>query len=285
MKKIINNGKIKRIIPRAGGGLTGEVHLLEHNKKKYLLRRCESLEVAKYYQKIHHKFKKYGFLPKFLGRYGKDIVFEYIQGRHIRKSDPLRIYEDLGKIAAQINKHRAEQDYKKVFNNQLKEIETGKYGKLNFKVLERRRRNKEDIKPKKVFTKKEANEIRSVFNSLVKKLSPKTSWDGNDFGASNFIIDKKGKIYFVDIEAIKPRIKGFGVGKAILHLAKKKSQKRAFLKGYGSVSSSKFLTEEYRDFLFISFLIQKINYRFKIYKRSEYEIPVKKLREIIKKYK
>lgn len=284
MKNIILRGDIKKIIPRAGGGLTGEVHILKRGKKKYILRRCGSVKTAKHYIKIYNKFKKYGFLPKLLGRYGNDVVFEYVEGRHLRKGDPLKYFEEIGRIAARVNKHKARYDYKKVFYQQLKEVETGKYKNTSPKVLERRRRNKEEIRPKKVFIKKEVEDIRKTFNLLDKKCSPKTVWDANDFGASNFIIDKKGKVFFVDIEGIKPKVKGFAIGKGILHLAKKKSQKKALIRGYSSVLSNKFLTDEYIDFLFLSFLMQKINYRFKIYKSSEYEIPVRKLMKIVKKY-
>jgi len=284
LKKEIAEGKLTRIIPRAGGGLTGEVHLLRYKDKKCVVRRCKDLETAENYQKIYKKLEKYGFLPRFLGRQGNDVCFEYIDGRHLRKDDPSKVYEKIGKIAAQINRFSGELNYRKIFGNQLKEIETGKYV-FSEKVRERRRINNEDIRPKKVFSAGEVREIRRVFNYLDKKCRPKTSLDGNDFGASNFLVDSYGRVFFVDIEGIRPKVKGFGISKARMHLAKKNSQREALLKGYSSVSSAKFLTEEYMDFLDISFLIQKINYRFKIYRKEEYEVPVKKLKKILAKYK
>ena len=284
MKDKIQSGQLKRIIPLKGGGLTGEVHLLNHNNKKFIVRRCETIEIAKKYVKIYHTFKKYGFFPKLLGRYGKDVVFEYIEGRHIRKNEPLIIYEKLGIIAAQINKASADQDYKKRFFGQLKEIEEGIYENVDKKVLERRRINKEVVQSQKVITKIEAIMVKKVFEYLDKTCKPQTSWDANDFNATNFMITPKKQVYFVDIEALKPRIKGFGIAKAMHHILKTKSQQKRFLQGYSSVSPIDFLTEEYRDFLTLMFMVQKINYRFKIYKKGEYEVPLKGLKEIVKKY-
>jgi len=283
MKEILEKGEIKRIIPRAGGGLTGEVHLLKYQGKKFILRRCNTLEKAKQYVTIYKKFKQYGFLPKLLGRYGKDVLFEFIPGRYVRKNDSLTVYAQLGRMAAQINQYSATYNYKKVFYKQLQEIITGKY-ELDIKVLDRRRRNKVDIKPKRVFTANESKRIKSAFTSLEKKCKPQTAIDANDYGKTNFIIGKNHKVYFVDIEAIRPKIKGFGIAKAMMQLIKKENQQQAFMKGYEEILPTTFLTEAYKDFLDLSFLMQKINYMSKIYQKSEYEMPVKKLRKIVTKY-
>ena len=101
MKHLLKEGKISLLLPEGeGGGLSGEVHLIKHKDKNYVVRRCQNLEKAKHYASLSKKFKKYGFLPKLLGRHGKDVFYEYIGGRDLRKAESIKVFEQLGKIAA-----------------------------------------------------------------------------------------------------------------------------------------------------------------------------------------
>lgn len=72
MKHILKKGKISLLLPEGqGGGLSGEVHLVEHVDKKYVVRRCSDILIAKEYENISKRFAKYHFLPKFLGELEK----------------------------------------------------------------------------------------------------------------------------------------------------------------------------------------------------------------------
>ena len=76
MKHILKKGEITILLTddESGGGLSKEVHLIKYEDKKYVVRRCEDLATARRYEDISKKFEKYGFLPKFLGRFGKDVA-------------------------------------------------------------------------------------------------------------------------------------------------------------------------------------------------------------------
>ena len=107
--------------------------------------------------------------------------------------------------------------------------------------------------------------------------------DANDITPSNFRLSKDGKVYFVDIEAIKPRIKGFGIAKFYIQWGKTSARRKAFDRGYSSIYSMKFLTQGYKDFIFLNFIIQEINYSIKIFRR-DYSKQLIMLDKLLKKY-
>ncbi|MCX6750502.1 MAG: hypothetical protein NTZ83_03520 [Candidatus Pacearchaeota archaeon] len=283
MKHILKKGKITLLVSdkEVGGGLSGEVHLVEYENNKYIVRRCSNTSIAKGYEDISKKFERYHFLPKFLGRFGKDVLFEYIEGRDLTKIESLKSLEQMGKIAGYINKVELKGEISKRFYEQVKELTTGKY-KLDLKERTRLKRT-----PKKnfkfVLKREKAENIKGVYILLKKRLSPSLALDVNDVSPNNFRIDKKGKIYLVDIEGIKPRIKGFGFAKFYLKFGKTPQRRKAYIKGYNSVNSSKYLTEEYLDFIYINFFIQKILYNVKIFDK-DYKPTLEKLNEILEKY-
>lgn len=283
MKHILKKGEITLLMPdeETGGGLSGEVHLVTYDNKKYVVRRCIKISIAKEYENISKRFRKYKFLPKFLGRFGKDVLFEYIEGRDLTKIESLKSLEQMGKIAGYINKVKIKGDVSTRFNKQLKELSTGGY-KLTPKeqIKLKRAKNK---KFKVVLNGEQIKKIKRVYNLLKKKLNPTLALDINDVSPNNFRIDKRGKIYLVDIEGIKPRIKGFGFAKFFLKFGKTSQRKKAYLRGYKSVNSSGYLTEEYLDFIFINFYIQKILYNIKIFDK-DYKKTLKSLNQILEKY-
>ncbi len=87
MKHILKEGEINLLLSESGGGLSNEVHLIKHDGKNYIVRKCDSLKRARGYELISKKLERYGFLPKFLGRYGKDVLYEYVEGRDLREKD------------------------------------------------------------------------------------------------------------------------------------------------------------------------------------------------------
>ena len=67
MKKILKEGKKSLLLPDdEGGALSGEVHLIEHENKKYVVRICSDLKKAKYYEDISKKLEKKEDYPCFL---------------------------------------------------------------------------------------------------------------------------------------------------------------------------------------------------------------------------
>jgi thiamine kinase-like enzyme len=285
MKHILKKGKISLLLPdivEHGGGLSGEVHLVVYDSKKYVVRRCSNLSTAKRYEDISKKLGKYWFLPKFLGRYGKDVLYEYIEGRDLTKIESLKSLKQMGIIAGYINRIKVKNKVDSRFNKQLKQLASGGY------VLTRKEKRKlKRVKNKRfkvIFKKEKIREIRRVYNLLKKKVKPTIAMDINDVSPTNFRIDKKGRVYLVDIEGIKPRIKGFGFAKFYLKFGKTFKRKKAYEKGYNSVTSIKYLTKEYLDFIYINFFIQKILYNVKIFDR-DYKTSLKQLNTILREYK
>ena len=213
------------------------------------------------------------------------MFYEYIEGRDLTKEkETLKTFEEIGKICAHINKVKVNGHISTLFNRQLRELHTGAF-KFTKKEAERRRRNNiKHVKLKPVFNERKYKDIKGVYNKLKKKLNPELTLEANDVAKGNFRLGKDNKVYFVDIEAIKPKVKGFGIGKLYLRWAKEKKQQQAFAKGYTSVSSLKFFTVEYKDFIYISFLIQRINYGIKIHNRDFFEKELVLLDKILEKY-
>lgn len=264
MKEIIKKGNISLLISRKqGGGLSKEVHLLKYSGKKYVLRRCKEVLKAKRYESISKRFAKYGFLPKFLGRFEKDVLFEYIQGRELTGKESLNTLKQIGKIAGYINKVEVKGNTSERFYNQLKELTKTKY----------------TSNPKK-----KEKEIKRVYEVLKARVKPVMALDINDCTPDNFILNKESKVYLVDIESIAPRIKGFGFAKAYLKFCPTPEKQKAYLEGYNSVNSTKYLTEEYLDFIYINFFVQRILYDVK-YFNKDYKKSLKRFEDILKKYK
>jgi hypothetical protein len=53
MKHLLEEGDITRLFSDEGGGDTGEVHLLKHNEKKYVLRIAPNVKTANSYVEIY----------------------------------------------------------------------------------------------------------------------------------------------------------------------------------------------------------------------------------------
>jgi hypothetical protein len=280
MKDALKNGKISRLISESGyWGWSQEVHLLEYRGKSFVIRRCKTLKKAKRYENLSKKFGRFGFLPKFITRIKKDVFYEYIPGRDLRKKESKKIIFQIGKIAGQVHKFKSKGNINKRFNQYLKESTTGEFIKLK--------------KQKPLISKKEATKIKILFNYLKKQSKPKIYLDLYDIYPDNFRL-KKGKVYLVDLEAIDSRIRGIGIAKAFLKWFKTKRKREYFKNGYQSVNSMKFFTEEYEDFVYLCFIVREINNRCRIGKEfdpnqfdwliSSYKKRRKELDYLLKKY-
>ena len=53
MKHLLEKGNVSLLLPEGeGGGLSEEVHLVQYDTQKYVVRRCETLKKAKIYEEI-----------------------------------------------------------------------------------------------------------------------------------------------------------------------------------------------------------------------------------------
>jgi hypothetical protein len=283
IKKILSKGEISELVSDSGqGGWSGEAHFVEYENKKYVLRKAQTLKIAKNYENISIKLGKTKILPTFLGRTGKNVLYEYIEGRDLKVNESLKIIKQIGKISAQINKiNSGNFSIKPRFYKQVKEATTGIFKEK--KTADRPILTKDKIKP--LLTKEKAKRIKKLYLYLNKKIKPPIKLDMNDANPSNFRL-RKGKVYFVDIEAIKPRIKAYHIGKAFTKWFKTLKQRKAFLEGYKSVLPIKFLTEYYYDLIYLIYLVQEVNYSCKYGKKYKprQETRLEFLDELLNKY-
>lgn len=243
MKKILNNGKISPLIPESGfGGLSKEVHLLDSQGEKYILRKCPNIKTADKYQRIYNSLERYEFLPKLLWRDRTKIIFEYIRGRDCQKSDASSVAFDIGKMAARIN-------------------DLGNPRKIDYDMDEKFLTKLAFLQKKKVLEPLTAREIQEKYLALKEKAKPKLCMDINDVTPSNFRI-YRGKVYMVDIEAIKLCPRGVGIAKGFLKWFQTPLQRKKFIQGYRSVSDPSFLTEDYKNFVYIYHLVHNIYFSY-----------------------
>jgi hypothetical protein len=277
MKHLLKEGIIQELVSETGGGISGEVHLITHNKQKYILRKCNTLEKAKNYELISKKLENYNILPKFLGRYGKNVFFEFIEGRDLTKEENPKTFIQIGMIVAIISKLKTTNKQNN-FYKQLNELVTAKFSD-NFKVDVKRYRERLDkrrIKP--LLSKEKAKKIKKLYLELYNKVKPEIRYDANDVTPDNFRI-RQGKVYYIDIEGIKPRVKGFGIAKCFLKWAKDKEQQDTFRKGYEKIDKW-FFEGDYANLCYMMFIIQALNYKCQI--GRDYKADLKRLNKIIK---
>ncbi len=238
MRDVLKNGKISKL----AGGDTGHAFLLEYKGKKYVLRKFEDEKTAGYYFELCKKLQGHGFLPKIYFKEGKNIVFEYIEGRDCSKKDALKVAFQVGKICALTNKATSDKDYNldERFISYIKDLENNSLiDKSGYSIA------------------------LKMYHDLKKKINPKMVIDANDVYPENFRL-RDGKVYLVDIEAIKPMIKGFGIAKSFVRWFRTPKQRQNFKKGYSSVNSISFLTEDYLTFLYLNFLARSISIKIRL---------------------
>ena len=263
-----------------GGGLTREVHLIEFDGIRYIVRRCSNLKKAKLYEFVSKKLEKKGFLPKFLGRDGKDVFYEYVEGRDLKRKEKLEVYYQLGKIGAYVNQVNCEYNVDLDFYKTLRELEKGNYNPSS-KVLMRRKINKIRKKPKAVLSLKRRERVLKLYKFLKREVNPEITLGISDFVPGNFRL-RKGKVYLVDIESIKPKFKGSGVAKFFLKWANTSNKKRKFKEGYQSVSSLKYLTVKYEDLCYLTFIVRELWFKAQVGRNYDFDLEL--IDELLIKY-
>jgi hypothetical protein len=282
LKKIFHEGKISEIIPETGGGISGEAHLLEYKNKKFIVRICRDLKTAKKYEKISLKLKKFKIFPKFLGRYGKNVFYEFLEGRDLRENEILDVYRQMGRITAIVGTFDNLKGETR-FYAQVKKLESGNFFTENHRVQRRNERYGERLdkrRIKSIFSKKMAREVEDLYEYLSKNFKLEFICDINDITKENFRLSK-GRVYFVDIEAIKPRLKGFGIAKCFLKIAKTENRRKSFKKGFEEVSEW-FFEGEYADLCYLMYTVQDLVFRCQIGRKHDESL--NRLKKLLKKY-
>jgi hypothetical protein len=287
MDDVSFNLKLKPLIPSTGGGLSGEAHLYEERGEKRVVRVCNNEERAIFYERLCIDLSKYKILPKFIMRRGKYVFLEFLEGRDLGKNENLEVFKHIGRICAIINNleiNNTPVDINKDFFERLDQLNTGnypKYSKKEYEEKKRRRPNEtHDIgKIVPLISLEEKNRIINLNKKLMKKFKQNVTLDTFDVSPANFRLSK-GKVYFVDLDAIKPKLKGMGVIKCMFGWAEKEEEREALLSGYYSKYKGEKFSEEYQKLLELHFLIQALHDRAKL--GRSYDKQLKKLKELMK---
>jgi len=260
IEEILKKGKIIPIHEKNGIGSTKEAHIAKLNGKKYLLRICQDKETAEKYKKYYNLFKKYGFFPKLIESKDNYLLFEFINGRMCKEKEEKQIIMQIGKICGIINKINAKN---------YSEREHKSFKKLDL------------IEKYKIISNEKSKEITNFYKNLSKKVKLKTSLDAGDVTNDNFMVLGK-KVYFVDIEAIKPNIKGYGIAKAFTSWFKTEEERKAFTKAYNSVNSMKFYNADYHKLVTLIFFINRLKFKFEKGEKRIVKTTIKKLNKLLK---
>jgi len=261
MKNVIEQGEIAKLRSDSGvGGITGEMHLVKHDGKKYALRICLDEKRAEDYSAIYSNIEQHGFFPKLLYREGRHFLFEYLEGRDCTLKDGPEIAYEVGKIFGLINS--APLNFSKNFNADKKF-----FSDLDF------------LLKNGLIDSERLEKIKKMHTELRGKVDLKMVAEISDCIPSNFRISN-GKVFLVDIEAVKYRFRGRGIAKAFLRWFKKEEERKKFIEGYSSVAPVDFLTKEYLQFSYLYYLV--INTRFKLENKKAYDNNLKQLDLLLK---
>lgn len=260
IEEILDRGTISPLASDAGRfGWSGEVHLLVHAYKKYVVRICKDVVRAKQHETTSQKLEQYGFLPTLLGRIDNNVVYEYIEGRDLKKKESAEILRQIGQLCAHCNQIPADADISTRFNHALAE--------------------------QSLLSPSELQAAQKLYAYLNERLHPAPALDVTDLNHENFRL-RDGNVYLVDIEAIAPRIKLYGIGKGFLKWFASTKEQGYFKEGYRSVAPLTFFTEEYEDFVYLNYLVQEAylaSLHGKDYK-PRYPLRAQQLQDLLKKY-
>ena len=115
----------------------------------------------------------------------------------------------------------------------------------------------------------------------MKKTKMKLGLDIGDSTSDNFRLSEAGKLYFVDIEAVKYHLIGMSITKAFYNWFKRPEEQSAFLEGYSSVHQLKYFTKDYQTLCLLIFLIQRIRFKHNKGELSTLEKSLKKLEKLL----
>lgn len=220
------------------GGATKETHFVVYRKRKYVLRICNDKKSESYCHEAFKYFSKSKILPNLIEENGENFLIEFIKGRDLEEEgESIKIIKKVGEILARVNNVKAKFNYQNSLHKYLEYLST------NHVLAE-----EDNIK------------IKDLLNKL-SSVKLKTCLDISDLTADNFRISGEGKVYLVDIGALKPKFAGFGITKGFFQWFKTREQRKAFNEGYSKISSMKFYSGKYKLLAQIFFIIQVLYYK------------------------
>src|SRR3989344_3743171 len=182
--RILKEGKLSRL----RGGDSGKTYQIRRGPQKYVVKEYETANLAKYYELIHRKLFRYGFLPRLYCRDKNKLVFEYIEGRDCKKPDASEVAFQVGRICAIINTlsvRGRERDYKPL--------------KYALALLRKHQ----------VFSEEDTVTLGKLYRLWKSRAHPEFAIDFHDVYPENFRLRKR-TVYLVDIENMEPKFKGRG---------------------------------------------------------------------------
>jgi hypothetical protein len=241
---ILSIVKVKSLIGE--GAISGDsFQVTSNNDRKFKLRLCSSIKQAKRIEKNVNLLPD--SFPKFYGRRGKFVLFEWINGKSIYdlgKSIPPNLSYLMGKLIGEAH------SLNKISNKNPDTFILG--------LVER-------IKKYEALNKTYLKKIMKCYDLLRKKVKLQRVLEFHDLNPRNFMYkgrkdSKNCKLYFVDEDGIGYKIKGIGLAKPLLieKIIKTEAQKKAFWKGYGEFSQSNYFNHDYQNFLILVQLVRSI---------------------------
>ncbi|NQU79214.1 hypothetical protein HQ545_05605 [Candidatus Woesearchaeota archaeon] len=192
--------------------------------KKYKLRYFKRLRTAWSIEKSAREHPD--VFPKFYGREGRYLLFEWIEGPELSKLS-LKTCKELGRICGEVHEVAEElpaSKGRKIFAGYVKKL-------------------------KPFLDKKTLDKLMELYDEKISKIDCVVVKEISDMHSGNFKYNPKTKrLVMIDDEGITHRIKGVGMYKAFIKWMKAK-EKKAFLEGYNETHSSEYVTDEYHDFL------------------------------------
>lgn len=260
--------RIKEITPLdTGYAISKETFkIISIENKQYKLRYCNGLLRAWRIEKNVKRFPQH--FPKFYGREGRYLLFDWLPGDDLLKLHRLGKLEDenytkLGRIYGEIHSVNEEGDIGKAKSYYKKCAE----GLLKNGLI--------DEHTEKL--------MMALYDKKAARTEHKVVLEVYDLNLANFIINPKdGKIIIIDEEGMDHKLKGLGMAK-IFTLYLNPAQKKAFLDGYREFHSDKYFTPELEDFMELIVLARDAWIKF--HSGKEYGEPLKRLIEYLEKNK
>ena len=196
--------------------------VLGADNRHYKLRLCTDIIHAR---KIEENVKLLPhWFPKFHGRIGKYVLFDWIEGNTIPKQVPVEVCRKIGQMMGEAH---ALDDLKE---NNLVEYFTD--------LLNQSRGE---------FSEEERQRILTFFHALIPKLKIDITREFHDTNLGNLLLDKDGRLYFVDEDGISHKLKGLGMAKPLITdgFISSEEQVNAFWEGYKEYASDDFFTKDY----------------------------------------
>lgn len=234
-KQLLKNPSFRHLEPDAGpdsGGISGQAFLVTDGSSRHKLRECDSCRKAKELEQRLKKVTQLGILPKFHGRDGRYLLFDFIEGRDLVKQEGPAVIHKLGQMVGKLNKVKVNKyDHNKYF-----------LGSLDYLL-------KNDTIDKQLY-----DDILAGYRTLGSKIKLQYCMDYKDMQPSNVRMSTDGKLYFIDEEAMRQRFKGFGLAKPFMKWFDE-AQRAAFENGYNTVSDIGFFDADLEKFSGLYYLV------------------------------